>query len=70
VVWNDADKAQLSREVNEAIATIQAHSPKWWSWLLLLAPPLGIAAAVWNMAINFSIQRSWDQKTKRARAKL
>lgn len=70
VVWNDADRAQLSREVNEAIATIQAHSPKWWSWLLLLAPPLGVAAAVWNMAINFSIQRSWDQKTKTARAKL
>jgi dephospho-CoA kinase len=70
VVWNDADKAQLSTEVTRAIAAIRQHSPKWWSWLLLLAPPLGVAAAVWNMAINFSIQRSWDQKTKRGRAKL
>jgi dephospho-CoA kinase len=70
VVWNDGDKADLEKEVNKAIQTIQRYSPRWWSWLLLIAPPLGVAAAVWNMAVNFSIQRSWDQKIKREKARL
>jgi dephospho-CoA kinase len=70
IIWNDGDRAHLQREVAKAIITIREYSPRWWSWLLLVAPPVGVAAAVWNMAINFSIQKSWDQKTKREKAKL
>lgn len=70
VVWNDGDRADLEKEVNKAISTIQNYSPKWWSWLLLVAPPMSVAAAVWNMAVNFGLQRSWDQKAKQDRAKL
>ncbi|KAH8697775.1 putative dephospho-CoA kinase [Talaromyces proteolyticus] len=70
VVWNDGDKADLAKEVDKAILTIRNYSPRWWSWLLLMAPPVGVAAAVWNMAVNFGLQRSWDQKAKKDRAKL
>ncbi|EED24547.1 conserved hypothetical protein [Talaromyces stipitatus ATCC 10500] len=70
IVWNDGDKVDLAKEVDKAILTIQENSPRWWSWVLLLAPPVGVAAAVWNMAINFGAQRSWDQKVKKERAKL
>jgi len=70
VVWNDGDKSDLEKEVNKAIQTIQQYSPRWWSWLLLIAPPLGVAAAVWNTAVNFSLQKGWEQKTKREKARL
>lgn len=70
VVWNDGDKDDLAREVEKAMQTIQQYSPRWWSWLLLIAPPLGAAAAVWNMAVNFFLQRSWDRKKKREKASL
>ena len=70
IVWNDGDKADLAKEVDKAILTIQDYSPRWWAWVLLLAPPVGVAAAVWNMAINFSSQKTWDQKVRAEKAKL
>ncbi|KAL1964351.1 hypothetical protein VTN77DRAFT_7036 [Rasamsonia byssochlamydoides] len=70
VIWNDGDKADLARELDKAIHTIQQYSPRWWSWLLLLAPPFGVAAAVWNMAVNFFLQMRWDQKMKREKARI
>lgn len=70
IIWNDGDKSDLEREVQRAMSTISASSPKWWAWALLLAPPLGVTAAVWNMAVNFMIRRSWDQKVQREKARL
>ncbi|KAJ9302961.1 hypothetical protein DTO271G3_335 [Paecilomyces variotii] len=70
IIWNDGDKADLEKEIQKAMSTISASSPKWWSWVLLLAPPLGAACAVWNMAVNFTTKRSWDQKAQREKAKL
>jgi dephospho-CoA kinase len=70
IVWNDGNKEDLEKEGILAMSSIRNHSPKWWSWLLLAAPPVGVAAAVWNMAVNFGIQRRWDQKAKQDRAKL
>lgn len=70
IIWNDGEKADLEKEVQKAMDTISASSPRWWSWFLLLAPPLGAASAVWNMAVNFTTNRSWDQKVQKERAKL
>jgi dephospho-CoA kinase len=70
VVWNDGDKVDLAKEVDKAILTIQANSPRWWSWVLLVMPPVGVAAAVWNMAVNWGSQRSWEQKARREKARL
>ncbi|KAL1996645.1 hypothetical protein VTN49DRAFT_7510 [Thermomyces lanuginosus] len=70
VIWNDGDKEDLHREVDRAMAVIRRNSPSWWSWLLLLVPPLGIAAGVWNGIVNLWIQRSWAQKATREKAKM
>ncbi|GAD92087.1 dephospho-CoA kinase, putative [Paecilomyces variotii No. 5] len=70
IIWNDGDRTDLEKEVQRAMSTINASSPRWWSWFLLLAPPLGAASAVWNMAINFTTKKSWDQKAQREKAKL
>lgn len=70
IVWNDGDKKDLEREVQKAVQTISATSPRWWAWALLLAPPLGVGAAAWNMAVNFMTQKSWEKKEKEDKAKL
>src|SRR5438034_8528663 len=53
IVWNDGDKAALEEEVKRAISVISSSSPRWWAWVLLLAPPLGVGAAAWNLAVNY-----------------
>lgn len=70
IVWNDGDKEQLVNEVRRAINTIRATSPSWWAWTLLLAPPLGVGAAVWNLAVNYAGKRSWEEKMKKDKARL
>ncbi|KAA8642908.1 hypothetical protein EYZ11_009048 [Aspergillus tanneri] len=70
IVWNDGDKADLEREVQKAMMGIRSSSPRWWAWVLLLAPPVGVGAAVWNMAVNFATQKSWERKVREEKAKL
>ncbi|KAL4892085.1 dephospho-CoA kinase-domain-containing protein [Aspergillus ambiguus] len=70
IVWNDGDKEDLEKEVQKAVRTISAMSPKWWAWLLLLTPPLGVGVTAWNMAVNYMTQRSWERKEKEEKAKL
>ncbi|EAW14909.1 putative dephospho-CoA kinase [Aspergillus clavatus NRRL 1] len=70
IVWNDGDKADLKAEVSKAMGTVSASSPRWWAWVLLLAPPLGVGAALWNVAVNFATQKSWQKNEKEEKAKL
>ncbi|KAJ5992092.1 hypothetical protein N7451_007816 [Penicillium sp. IBT 35674x] len=70
VVWNDADKSELEREVKNAMASVAASSPKWWAWALLVAPPVGVGVAVWNLAVNFATQKGWERKKNEEKAKL
>ncbi|BAE58380.1 dephospho-CoA kinase-domain-containing protein [Aspergillus flavus] len=70
IVWNDGDKSDLEREVRKAVGTISGTSPRWWAWCLLLAPPLGVGAAVWNMAVNFVTQKNWEKRATEEKAKL
>ncbi|KAL4923369.1 putative dephospho-CoA kinase [Aspergillus undulatus] len=70
IVWNDGDKEALEREVRKAVATIQGSSPRWWAWWLLLAPPLGVGIAAWNLAVNYGIKRRWEKKEGTNKAKL
>ncbi|OJJ44003.1 hypothetical protein ASPZODRAFT_135434 [Penicilliopsis zonata CBS 506.65] len=69
-VWNDGDKADLEAELAKAMTLIRASSPRWWSWLLLLAPPLGVVVATWNVACNFMNRKSWDKMKREEKAKL
>ncbi|RAH85483.1 dephospho-CoA kinase, partial [Aspergillus japonicus CBS 114.51] len=60
VVWNDGDKQELEGEVRRALAVVQASSPRWWAWVLLVLPPVGVLAAVWNLGVNFWGRRGWE----------
>lgn len=70
VVWNDSDKAELQRAVKGAMASIEASSPRWWAWALLIAPPVGFGVAAWNLVVNFATQRGWEKKKREEKARL
>jgi len=70
VVWNDADKAELERAVKQAMASIEASSPRWWAWVLLAVPPVGFGIAAWNLVVNFATQKGWEKKKKQEKARL
>lgn len=67
VVWNDGDRETLEKEVKRVMDEVQGSSPRWWAWVLLLAPPLGATMGVWNLLVNFWTQRAWGQKTEKAK---
>ena len=70
VVWNDGDRADLENEVRGAMAKVAASSPRWWAWLLLLVPPIGVSAALWDLIVNFWRRKSWERTVRDERAKL
>ncbi|KAE8348686.1 dephospho-CoA kinase-domain-containing protein [Aspergillus coremiiformis] len=70
VVWNDGDRGQLEREVQRAVRCISGTSPRWWAWVLLLAPPLGVGAGVWNVVVNFLTQKGWEKRVREEKARL
>jgi len=70
IVWNDSDRKDLEHEVYNSMRGISSSSPRWWAWILLLAPPLGVTIAFWNLVLNFSTHRSWNRKVKREKARL
>ncbi|KAF2462752.1 dephospho-CoA kinase [Lindgomyces ingoldianus] len=70
VVWNDGDKDQLKRDVEKVMQDVRKGSPKWWSLLLWLCPPLaGIAglASWWKMR---RVQLAWEEEKKKDKVKL
>ncbi|KAF2455472.1 dephospho-CoA kinase [Lineolata rhizophorae] len=65
VVWNDGDKEDLKKEVERVMKEVQARSPKWWAWLLLVCPPLAGVTALMSFLKMWRIQRQWEQEKKR-----
>ncbi|KKZ65670.1 hypothetical protein EMCG_01229 [[Emmonsia] crescens] len=45
-------------------------SPRWWAWVLLLVPPLGVTVAAWNLMVNYRGRRRWEEAERVGRAKL
>ncbi|KAJ5563092.1 hypothetical protein N7535_002464 [Penicillium sp. DV-2018c] len=70
VVWNDADKAELEVAVKEAMGSISASSPRWWAWILLVVPPVGVGVAAWNLIVNFATQKGWEKKKQEEKSRL
>jgi dephospho-CoA kinase len=70
VVWNDGDKEDLRREIDRVMEEVQKGSPQWWAWLLLVAPPLAVAAGSWSYAWGWWIKRQSEQEKQREKAKL
>lgn len=70
VVWNDADRTQLEGAIHEAMTCIAASSPRWWAWTLLIAPPVGVGIAAWNLMVNFATQKGWEKRKNEEKARL
>ncbi|PGH03973.1 dephospho-CoA kinase [Helicocarpus griseus UAMH5409] len=70
VVWNDGDRGELDGEVRRAMGRIGGASPRWWAWVLLLVPPLGVTVAAWNLMVNYRGKKRWEDKEREGRARL
>ncbi|KAF1954145.1 dephospho-CoA kinase [Byssothecium circinans] len=70
VVWNDAGKEELEREVRKVIEKIRSGSPKWWSFLLWVCPPLAAVAATVSWYRMRKVQLAWEEEKRSERAKL
>ena len=70
VVNNDGGKGELEVDVARAIKILSRSSPSWWAWLLLFVPPLGVGAALWNLVLNFRLQKAWERQERETKAKL
>ncbi|RMD43761.1 hypothetical protein DV735_g1336, partial [Chaetothyriales sp. CBS 134920] len=53
VLYNDGKKADLEVQLNEVMGKISASSPRWWSALLLVFPPLMVSVASWQLLVNY-----------------
>jgi len=58
VLYNDGSKEELKLQIKDVMKKIRQGSPKWWSWLLLLCPPLTGGVVGWE------VWRSWVQKSR------
>jgi len=70
VVWNDGGKEELEKEVASVMEKVRKGSPRWWSTLLWVCPPLAAMVGVvswWKMK---KIQAQWEEEKKREKAKL
>ena len=70
VVQNDGDKDQLRDEVSRAVKVISRGSPSWWGWILVLAPPLAVGVALWNVLVNLRLRKRWERREREEKAKL
>jgi dephospho-CoA kinase len=61
VVWNDGGREELKQEVESCMKVIQASSPQWWVWLLLLVPPLAGLVGLWTYWRNLRINKAWRE---------
>ncbi|KAK8089309.1 hypothetical protein PG997_004270 [Apiospora hydei] len=70
VVWNDGSRDELKANIDAAMAQVQRGSPGWWNVLLLLCPPLAVAAGAWNFWRNVRINKAWAAQELQEKAKL
>lgn len=70
VVWNDGGKEDLKRELDKVMKEVSRASPRWWSWLLLLCPPLAGLAGMWNFYRGRVMKKEWEDYELKVKAKL
>jgi dephospho-CoA kinase len=49
---------------------VSRASPRWWSWLLLLCPPLAGLVGIWNYYRSRAMKRRWEEEELQVKAKL
>lgn len=70
VVWNDGGKEELKKEVESVIGGIKNTSPAWWSWTLLLMPPVAGTVGLWEVFWAWVERRRWQATQETEKAKL
>ncbi|KIY01711.1 uncharacterized protein Z520_01849 [Fonsecaea multimorphosa CBS 102226] len=57
VLYNDGSKEDLKLQIADAMAKIKSKSPRWWSLLLLVCPPLMATVASWEVFWSWYARR-------------
>lgn len=72
VLYNDGSKEDLKVQLADVMQKIRSKSPKWWSWMLLLCPPLMVSSAAWEILRNWWVRRKTvkERGEELAKAKL
>lgn len=70
VIWNDGDKDELQKEVRKVVEKIRCQSPRWWGWLLLFVPPIGIVSAAYNVFRSWLDMKKWSELQRKEKARL
>ncbi|KAI9754519.1 MAG: hypothetical protein M1815_005550 [Lichina confinis] len=64
VLWNDADKDDLERQVRAMVDHLRATSPPWWHTLLWICPPLALVVGVYSSYCSWRAKRAWEREVK------
>lgn len=62
VLYNDGSKQELEVQIQNLMRQIRQKSPRWWSWLLLLTPPLMISVAGLELLRSWMRKRQWEKE--------
>jgi dephospho-CoA kinase len=57
VLYNDGSKEDLKLQIADVMGKIRSGSPRWWSWLLLICPPVMVTIASWEVLGNWWLRR-------------
>lgn len=58
VLYNDGEKQHLELQLSDVMQKIRSRSPRWWSWMLLLCPPLMVGVASWEVFLGWWRRRA------------
>jgi dephospho-CoA kinase len=57
VLYNDGSKEDLKLQIADMMQKVKSGSPRWWSLLLLVCPPLMTTVASWEILWNWYARR-------------
>ena len=61
VVWNDAGKEELEKEVADVMREVEKGRKGFWRWVFLLLWPLAILWGLWEIYKGWQGRRAWER---------